>query len=74
MDSLDLEGRTPLLLAAGSGGSGALRVLINAGADPTVRDARLRNILHFIVSQRKDLVTELETVLQVCKMLNYYLA
>jgi ankyrin repeat protein len=43
----DLKGTTALHLAATSGRPESVKILLQAGADPCIRDARGRNALHF---------------------------
>ncbi|GAB6022298.1 hypothetical protein CHUAL_006421 [Chamberlinius hualienensis] len=49
VNSLDMQHRSPLLLAASRGGWKSVEVLMRLNADITIKDNCNRNVLHFIV-------------------------
>ena len=46
MDPRDIQGRTPLFLAASAGGTATVKLLMDRGADITLKDVELRSPLH----------------------------
>lgn len=61
MDPRDKFCRTPLFLAAGAGGTEAVQMLIDSGADVTVKDVDLRSCVRAAVGQ----AGTMEVLLQV---------
>ena len=49
VDPRDLQGRTPLFLAASVGGTATIQVLMDRGADITLKDVELRSPLHVAI-------------------------
>ena len=48
-DPRDIEGRTPLFLAASVGGTETVQLLMDRGADLTLKDMELRSALHVAI-------------------------
>ena len=46
MDPRDIQGRTPLFLAASVGGTATVQLLMDRGSDITLKDVELRSPLH----------------------------
>ena len=61
MDPKDDDRRTPLFMAASYGASSAVHLLMERGADVTIRDTSLRSVLHAGVGD----VKSMEALLQV---------
>lgn len=61
MDPRDKFCRTPLFLAAGAGGTEAVQMLIDSGADVTVKDVDLRSCVRAAVGH----AGTMEVLLQV---------
>ena len=51
MDPRDLQGRTPLFLAASVGGTATVQLLMDRGADITLKDMELHSPLHVAIGQ-----------------------
>ncbi|ROT81991.1 Transient receptor potential cation channel subfamily A member 1 [Penaeus vannamei] len=49
VDQVDQENRSPLLLAASRRGWRTVDALLAHGADPTIRDSHLKNLLHVVI-------------------------
>ncbi|CAL4076212.1 unnamed protein product, partial [Meganyctiphanes norvegica] len=49
VNALDIEHRTPLLLAAAHRGWRSVEALLSKGADPCIRDIKAKNILHIVI-------------------------
>ncbi|XP_047477382.1 transient receptor potential cation channel subfamily A member 1-like [Penaeus chinensis] len=49
VDQVDQEHRSPLLLAASRRGWRTVDALLAHGADPTIRDSHLKNLLHVVI-------------------------
>ena len=49
MDPRDSQGRTPLFLAASEGGTSTVQLLMDRGADITLKDVELRSALHVAI-------------------------
>ncbi|XP_068693983.1 uncharacterized protein [Montipora foliosa] len=47
IDSRDMDGRTPLMLAAESGRENTFRLLIERGSNPSLKDRRGQSVLHY---------------------------
>lgn len=52
MNDLDIDKRTPLLLAAYKKSLKSLSVLMDAGADISSKDIHHRNLLHYLVTKQ----------------------
>lgn len=61
MDPKDDERRTPLFMAASYGADSVVEVLMERGADVTIRDTSLKSMLHAAVGDFKSM----EALLQV---------
>lgn len=48
-DPRDIEGQTPLFLAASVGGTETVQLLMDRGADITLKDMELRSALHVAI-------------------------
>ncbi|XP_068741050.1 uncharacterized protein [Montipora capricornis] len=60
IDSRNMDGRTPLMLAAESGREKIFRLLIERGSDPTLKDSRGRSVLHWAArSGSNEIIQEL---------------
>ena len=49
MDPRDIQGRTPIYLAASVGGTETVQLLMDRGADITLKDVELRSPLHVAI-------------------------
>jgi hypothetical protein len=63
LNDLDNEFRTPLLLAASRGCTGAVEILLEHGADSSCRDAKNRTVIHSAVGHSDTLAVLLKVSL-----------
>ena len=66
VDPRDIQGRTPLFLAASAGGTDTVQLLMDRGADITLKDVELRSPLHAAIVDG-DLST-MEALLKVIRL------
>ena len=69
MDPRDIQGRTPLFLAASVGGTATVQILMDRGADITLKDVELRSPLHVAIGNSSTM--EALTKVTVKKLLSY---
>lgn len=69
MDLRDIQGRTPLFLAASVGGTATVQILLDRGADITLKDVELRSPLHVAIGNS----STMEALIKVTdrKLLSY---
>ena len=58
MDPRDIQGRTPLFLAASVGGTATVQSLMDGGADISLKDVELRSPLHVAIADGNSSTTE----------------
>lgn len=58
MDPRDIQGRTPLFLAASAGGTATVQILMDRGGDITLKDVELRSPLHVAIADGNSSTTE----------------
>ena len=75
MDPRDIQGRTPLFLAASAGGTATVQLLMDRGADVTLKDVELRSPLHVAIADGNSSTMEalLKVIRLVIKQKNGYL-
>ena len=75
VDPRDIQGRTPLFLAASAGGTDTVQLLMDRGADITLKDVELRSPLHAAIADGDSSTMEalLKVIRLVIKQKNGYL-
>ena len=75
MDLRDIQGCTPLFLAASAGGTDTVKLLMDRGADVTLKDVELRSPLHVAIADGNSSTMEalLKVIRLVIKQKNGYL-
>ena len=66
MDPRDIQGRTPLFLAASAGGTDTVQLLMDRGADVTLKDVELRSPLHAAIADGDS--STMEALLKVIRL------
>ena len=66
MDPRDIQGRTPLFLAASAGGTDTVQLLMDRGADVTLKDVELRSPLHVAIADGNS--STMEALLKVIRL------
>ena len=66
MDPRDIQGRTPLFLAASAGGTATVQLLMDRGADVTLKDVELRSPLHVAIADGNS--STMEALLKVIRL------
>ena len=66
MDPRDIQGRTPLFLAASAGGTATVQLLMDRGADVTLKDVELRSPLHIALADGDS--STMEALLKVIRL------
>ena len=66
MDPRDIQGRTPLFLAASAGGTATVQSLMDRGADITLKDVELRSPLHVAIADGNS--STMEALLKVIRL------
>ena len=66
MDPRDIQGRTPLFLAASAGGTATVQSLMGRGADITLKDVELRSPLHVAIADGDS--STMEALLKVIRL------